>query len=129
MENINDVPGIAKLVSQDSPIKMVSRILSEAMEERMKSVRDELYDLCNEERTRIASTLASVAIERNGLRTENAALRKALKVLVDWFDKEAVHGDSHDIQIEELREYVDPLRNTAGSGDMEEVQSERAKTT
>jgi hypothetical protein len=87
------------------------------MEERMKSVRDELYDLCNEERTRIASTLASVAIERNGLRTENAALRKALKVLVDWFDKEAVHGDSHDIQIEELREYVDPLRNTAGSGD------------
>src|ERR1017187_3060788 len=42
MENINDVPGIAKLVSQDSPIKMVSRILSEAYE---KAIADAAWEV------------------------------------------------------------------------------------
>ena len=37
---------------------------------------------------------------------------KALEALVAWFDDEAKHGESHDIQISQLREYVEPLRQT-----------------
>ena len=37
-------------------------------------------------------------------------LRKSISLLVDWFDLEAVYGENHDVQVGEIREYVDNLR-------------------
>ena len=35
---------------------------------------------------------------------------KLCETIVDWFDKEALYGDSHDVQIGELRDLIEPLR-------------------